>query len=306
MVAVTDVIEGLVESFFGLELPKGDPAGCRAAALHLRDLAGYVGEVRERAGQVTGEISYVHSGQTINAFRSAAADTGQRLAAVAALAQDLATALDDYASQVEAAQQRVKEIIEEIATTVTVGVLFGFVSDGLGDLLAAPRVIAAVAAIAGELSAFGEAVATVAARLAVYSIDSALWGLADRGSQSAVAAANGHPVDDPFSGGQQSADARIAYDAANDGARDAMRGLRTVASDLPGPFGRIARALPADPNANLATRAIARMGASSLAYTPVLNSERGKDDLLPTQAELEQKALTNLVGRVLVDQIRRG
>jgi len=36
---ITEVIEGPVESFFGLELPKGDPAGCYAAALRLRQLA---------------------------------------------------------------------------------------------------------------------------------------------------------------------------------------------------------------------------------------------------------------------------
>lgn len=86
-----------------------------------------------------------------------------------------------------------------------------------------------------------------------------------------------------------------------------MRGVRTAAAQLLGPAGRIAsRVLPAAPEKNLATRALARMNASLLAYTPELNAEQGNSDVLPTRAELEQKALTNLVGRVLVDQIRRG
>jgi hypothetical protein len=86
-----------------------------------------------------------------------------------------------------------------------------------------------------------------------------------------------------------------------------MGGVRTAAAAVPGPFGRIAaRVLPARPGQNLATRALARFTASSLAYTPTLNFEQGKSDLLPADAQLQQKALTHMVGRVFVDQIRRG
>lgn len=306
---ITDVIEGLIEGFFGIELPKGDPAGCHAAAARLRQLAQYVDGVSGDLGKTAGEVIKASNGQSIAAFGTAATDAGHTLTGVSTLATTLADAVDDYGTQVEQAQERVKQIIEEIATTVTVGILFGFISDGIGDILAVPRVIAGISAIVGELSAFGEAVATVASRLLAYYLDGQAWAVADRGSQALLAAANGRPVGTPdelAAAGAQSADARIVYDAANDTTVAAMGGVRTAAAGLPGPLGRIAaRVLPEHPERNLATRALARFSASSLAYTPVLNAEHGKSDVLPTDAELQQKALTHMVGRVLVDQIRR-
>jgi hypothetical protein len=307
---ITDVVEGLIENFFGIELPKGDPAGIRAAAFRMRELAQYVDEVHQHVETSVGAVTKPSSGQTIDAFSTASTDARADLNGVSTLSRALADGLDEYAQQVEQARERVKVIIEQIATTITVGILFGFISDGIGDLLAVPRVLAGIAAITGELSAFGEAVATVASRLFAYYLDAQAWALADRGSQALVAAANGLPVgslDQQLAAGQQSADGRVFYDATNDAVTASMGGLRTAASGLPGPLGKVAaRVLPENPQRNLATRALARFTASSLAYTPVVNFDQGKSTLLPTGAELEQKALTHMVGRVLVDQIRRG
>jgi len=136
------------------------------------------------------------SGQSIDAFSTAAPMPATTLTGVSTLASTLADAVDDYGMRASMAREKVKLIIEEIATTVTVGVLFGFISDGIGDLLAAPRVIAGIDGHCRGALAFGDAVATVATVARYYL---ALAGLGGRGpgqpgaGRSGERQSDGHP-----------------------------------------------------------------------------------------------------------------
>lgn len=308
MVDIVSVIDRIVESICGVEIPKGDPAGCYAAAYRMGQLAQYVGDIKQKVAQGAADVSGANTGRTVSAFHGAADEAGQHMSALLTTIDNLSNALDQYAALVERTQKAVREQIEAVAASIAVGVLFGFLSDGLADFLTAPRVMAAFAGITTELTVFQTMVGSLIAKLMTYSMNAAEWGIADQASKAGIAALNGEPipgVEQLEAGATQAGDARISYDVTNDGMAGALNAARESAAELPGPLGRIARALPEGPSV-LATRAVSRMTASALVYTPVLNSEQGKADLQPTSAELRQKALTNMVGRVWVDQIRRG
>lgn len=139
--SIDQALPGAVQQLYGI-----------GTALRLRQLAQYVDGVDRDRAQAAGDVIKGSVGQSIDAFRTASDHAGRGLSDLSALASNLADGVEEYGHQVEEARKRVKLIIEQIVTTVTVGILFGFISDGIGDLLAAPRVIAGLAAIAGELS----------------------------------------------------------------------------------------------------------------------------------------------------------
>ena len=310
MADLVELAEGLIESFLGVEFPKADLAGCYAAVDHLGQFAEQVDRLRGHVADSAADVTRANVGKSVTAFQQASSRIEQQLADLSGLARGLAGSLMDYATQVQDARRQLRQVIAQVLMTVGVTVVFGFFSAGLADAVAASRLVAALAEIVALLLRLSQASAAIAAQVAqmltFYAVDGLGWGFADQAGQHLAAAVTGAPEADPADavvGAGQAAVAKAADDATVTTETELMRAARAAAPLLPGPLGKILNRLPEAPETNLAARAIARMGGSSLVYTPVLNAEQGKADLAPTEAQLEQKGVAHMGGRVIVDLV---
>lgn len=312
MADVVELAEELLEGFFGVEFPRADLAGCYAAVDHLRQFAEQLDRLRGQVGDSAAGVTRNSVGQSVTAFHQASMPIDRRFGELSKLARDLAGALMDYADEVQTVRREVRQTIVQVLMTVGITSVMGFFTAGLADALAASRVVAALTEIVAQLLRFSQAVAAIGSRLVQLltfaSLDGFAFGIADQIGQHVAGALSGAPSAGPagtLTGVVQSGAAKAADDTTVAGELGAMRLARSAAALLPGPIGKIAARFPETPETTLATRAAARLGGSSLVYTPVLNAEQGKEgeDVLATEAQEEQKVVAHLGGRVIVDLI---
>lgn len=302
-----DAAKELLESFFGIRWPDGDPEKCRQAAGCWRRVAEAVDDARGRSGAASRNLSATNTGLTVDAFAGAVTRFGDFLDALAAECRTLAGALDEYADELDTVRHRLMVIAEQVAADIAVTVAFGFITAGLSDLAGAGVLAAFGVEALSELSGLMLVVARIATTLSYYALDSVVYGAMDQGSQVVVLAANGDPVGSLPGNvvkGLQIGVANVGFDGALDLEFAAVAKARAVAVARPGLIGRIGARVPEDVTAtSLPLRATARLGASALAYSPILHAEQGTD-LLPDQPAMEQKAAIHYGGRLLVDAYR--
>jgi hypothetical protein len=172
----------------GIWWPAADPARIRAAAGVWRDLATDLDGVAMRGTQVVHCLGAENHAGALLAFegywtRNWAAGGGC-LPAVAGAACELAQALDRYASAVQMAQDRIKELIAAAATAVVVGVALTVVTVGISDVAAeavAAGLVAAAASVGVQLSV--EAAGIVSAVVVIAAFGALEGGLTDLGIQ---------------------------------------------------------------------------------------------------------------------------
>jgi len=305
MAGSADVVAALDPIVFfltGRHIPTGDPQRCRQAAQALNQASVQVGAVAQRLATMAGEVHAIGEGHGHEAFLDAA----QHLATYSGeLALTLARAGDGVnglADQIDDAWNDIWQALAGIAVTIA----FGFVTAGIADLVEGPLLIAAGGRIAWVLSRYSAAVKALAARIGAapiyYLLDGLAWAAMDQGASDVVLAAQGRPPNGAGDFGK-SASSNVAFDATFDATQAAAK--KVLGAALPGPLGHVAAAL-LNPNAR-AVRLLGRAGGrmtSSTAYTAVNNLESGADsaaDLVPTDAQWQQKELSHLVGRTAVD-----
>jgi uncharacterized protein YukE len=304
-----DAAKHLLESFFGIQWPDGDPDKCRQAAGYWRQAAAAVDDARGRTQAAAQAVSATCSGRSVDAFAADVTRFSGFLDALAAECRTLAGALDQYADQLDTVRHRLIVIAEQVAADIAVTIAFGFLTAGLADLASAGVLAAFGVEALSELSGLMLTVARIASTLSYYALDSVVYGAMDQGSQALVLAANGDPVGslpDNVVKGLQIGVANVGFDAAIDLEFTAVNKARALAAAQPGLLGRVGTRIPEDvTTTNLPLRAAARLGASSLAYSPILHAEQGTD-LLPDQSAMEQKLTIHFAGRLLVDRFRLG
>src|SRR5256885_13977162 len=91
--AVADLVElaeGLLESFFGIEFPKADIAGCNAAIYNLGQLAGRMDRVQHHVADAATGVTEADVGRSVTAFHRASSQVDQRFGELSTLARELA------------------------------------------------------------------------------------------------------------------------------------------------------------------------------------------------------------------------
>jgi len=295
----------MLENFFGIDWPKGDPARCRHAAELWREMAKHVDVARTAIHQATGKALQTSRSGALDAFANDVATYENALTGLAEALSGLAKALDEYAHSLDEVRHKLIVIAEEVAADIAATIAFGFVTGGLDTLVSGPVLAALGVRAVATISTFAEFAAFIVSRLAYYAVDSAVYAALDQGAIMAVDAANGEPVSlsDNLTSAGQIAVANVGYDAAVDGQFAVLNKARGAVAAL-GPIGRLAGRLPAKAETSVALRAGVRLSSSALAYSPILHAEQGNSDLLPDQSAMEQKMLIHLVGRAAVDKIR--
>jgi hypothetical protein len=308
-VSIEDVARAALEQFLGIDWPDGDPGRCRVASGDWAQLAAEINAIAVRAEAARAAIAQSGSAPSLEAFDRYATVLTRYLARLAAECREMtATALDEYAAQLETTRHQLIVIGEQVAAEIAVTVVYGFITAGLSSL--ATSAVLAVAGVESmeALSGLALAVARVAALLAYYVPDAIVYGTMDQGSQALVLAANGDPMGSLSSNlktGFQIGVANAAWDGSVDSQLAVLTRLRALAVARPGVVARVVGKINKDvAGRSVPARALARFTGSALVYTPTLKTEQGHDDVLPSDAALEQKAAIHFGGRVGVDIFR--
>lgn len=292
-----------VLSIFGVDWPEADAGTCRHAADLYRSLAGHAEDARVTSGNALKEATSDSTSKSLDAFATDLEDYRTRLSAVEKECNSLADALDEYAKNVDEVRHQLIVLGEQIAADLVVTTAFGFVTGGLSDLAGYATAMAFGVDAVADLSGLALTVARIVSTITYYTIDSVAYGAVDQAATVGVNAANGDPVgswSQNLKQAGQIAVANVAFDGAVDGGFPALNKLRTLAPT------RIADHLPADFSTSVPGRAVVRLGASSLAFTPVLHAEQGDsgEDLMPDRKAWAEKVALHMGGRVMVDKVR--
>lgn len=175
MGAFEEAKEWLVESV-GMWWPDADEGKLRDAATAWRDFADAVQDVRQATNGKAGPLIENNSGEAIDAFevfwhRYCHGGRGW-LNDLEQAARDLATALDDFANDIEDVKDEIDTHIAISAATIAAGIGLAVVTAGA----ASGAAVAAAATITRLAASLGVAVSTTAARIAATTLTGAAFG----------------------------------------------------------------------------------------------------------------------------------
>jgi hypothetical protein len=175
MGAFEEAKEWLIESL-GMWWPDADEGKLREAATAWRDFADAVADVRQATGGKAGALIANNEGEAIDAFevfwhRYCQGGSGW-LNDLERASRDLATALDDFAGDIEDVKDEIDTQIAISAATIVAGIGLAFFTAGA----ASGAAVAAATTITRLAASLGVTVSATAARIAATTLTGAAFG----------------------------------------------------------------------------------------------------------------------------------
>jgi hypothetical protein len=165
--------------FAGLFWPQGDPGQLRQAAQAWRAAARSLRDAGSASQAAAGQVQALNQGPAIDAFGrywGKWQGGGGYFEVTAGACEQMATALEHYASAIDQARQRVEEIAATAATVIGIGIVLTVVTVGISDAAAGAAsagLVAAAAAVGVDLSATVASIAgTILAGAAIGTVAS--------------------------------------------------------------------------------------------------------------------------------------